>query len=265
LAPRLEKLFDQPSAWWQGQMKKYFVKLLPELDELVKATVRKMNFKNPIAGIHVRRTDKVGAEAWKIDVEIYMKHVEMYFDRISLFHKVEKRRVFVASDDLDVAKVVREQYPEYEVITNLDATVEAQEKSNRYTFDGIIGIVTDLYLLSKCDYVVCTFSSNVGRYVYEVMSTFRHDSFHRVRSLDARHHNFAEKNNYYVAVMKHVPSHPSEVTLEKGDPFIVMPLFNAMGMLYGTNERTNQSGYIPAFKVEDVVDTVEFPTYSDVL
>lgn len=264
LAPRLEKLFMEPTAWWQGQMKKYFLKLLPQLDDVVARNVRKLNVKTPIAGIHVRRTDKVGAEANKYNVEDYMRHVEMYFDRLSLFHKVEKRRVFVASDDLDVIEMVKMTYPHYEVIANTEAAAEVENKNNRFSFNAVMGAITDMYLLSKCDYVVCTFSSNIGRHIYQMMSTFRHDSFHRVRSLDARFHNFWEKQNYFVAVMNHKATHSNEVDMTAGDQIIVNPLFNAYGQYYVTNPRTNQTGYIPAFKVEDVVDAVEFPTYPNI-
>ncbi len=68
-----------------------------ELDE--KET--KFEFKGPIVGLHVRRTDKLGAEAQFHGIEEYMDFAEEWFGIWELKHgkKPEKKRVFIATDD----------------------------------------------------------------------------------------------------------------------------------------------------------------------
>lgn len=71
----------------------------PETQEIIEAGIHKLGFQNPIVGVHIRRTDKVGTEAALHKVEEYMRHVDEYYDQLEMVEKVEKRRVFLASDD----------------------------------------------------------------------------------------------------------------------------------------------------------------------
>lgn len=52
--------------------------------------------------VHVRRTDKVGSEAAFHGIEEYMEFVEEYYDKLEQKQKVDKRRVYLASDDTTV-------------------------------------------------------------------------------------------------------------------------------------------------------------------
>ena len=61
--------------------------------------LKKMGFKKPIVGVHVRRTDKVGTEAAFHGIEEYMSAVEDYYNQLESVQSVEVRRVFLASDD----------------------------------------------------------------------------------------------------------------------------------------------------------------------
>jgi hypothetical protein len=62
LAPRLMKLHGDPIAWWIGQFLKFVLKPQPETKELLDNGRKKLGFKKPIVGVHIRRTDKVGTE-----------------------------------------------------------------------------------------------------------------------------------------------------------------------------------------------------------
>lgn len=58
--------------------------------------------------IHVRRTDKVGTEAAFHGIDEYMEHVNEWFllqERIP--GKIDKRRVYIASDDASVLPEAR--------------------------------------------------------------------------------------------------------------------------------------------------------------
>ena len=52
--------------------------------------------------IHVRRTDKVGAEAAFHSIDEYMSHVDDYYDTLEKHQHVGRRRVYIATDDPSV-------------------------------------------------------------------------------------------------------------------------------------------------------------------
>ncbi|KAL7014019.1 hypothetical protein ACKWTF_015702 [Chironomus riparius] len=167
LAPRLTKLHGDPIAWWIGQLLKYILKPQPETLEMLENGKNKLGFKKPIVGVHVRRTDKVGTEASFHSLEEYMKGVDDYYDQLEMVEHVDKRRVYIASDDPKVIDEARRNYPQYEVIGDPEIAKVAAV-STRYTDSSLNGIMLDIDLLSKCDYLVCTFSSQVCRVAYEV-------------------------------------------------------------------------------------------------
>ena len=49
--------------------------------------------------VHVRRTDKVGTEAAFHPIEEYMLHVEEQFQHLARRVHVDKKRVYLATDD----------------------------------------------------------------------------------------------------------------------------------------------------------------------
>lgn len=67
--------------------------------------IKKLGFQKPIVGVHIRRTDKVGTEASLHTVDEYMRGVEDYYLQLEMVQKVDKRRVFLASDDPKVSKI----------------------------------------------------------------------------------------------------------------------------------------------------------------
>lgn len=54
--------------------------------------------------VHVRRTDKVGTEAAFHPIEEYMVHVEEHFQLLARRMQVDKRRVYLATDDPSLLK-----------------------------------------------------------------------------------------------------------------------------------------------------------------
>ena len=55
-----------------------------------------------IGRIHVRRTDKVGAEAAFHSIDEYMTHVEDYYETLEKHRHIDQRRVYIATDDPSV-------------------------------------------------------------------------------------------------------------------------------------------------------------------
>ena len=69
-----------------------------------------------MSSIQVRRTDKVGTEAAFHGIEEYMKHVDEWYDSYEMRHDVQKRRVFLASDDPSVLQDAKKKFGELELL-----------------------------------------------------------------------------------------------------------------------------------------------------
>jgi glycoprotein 6-alpha-L-fucosyltransferase len=115
------------------------------MEAIVEKALKKIDFDaGPIIGIHIRRTDKLNREAKYYSVEEYFKWANLWYEieerKRPLAPKL-KRRVFVASDDPDVIKEVREKYPYYEVYANSENAINAQQ--NRYTENSLQGMIID--------------------------------------------------------------------------------------------------------------------------
>lgn len=127
----------------------------------------RLNFSSPCVGVHVRRTDKVGSEAAFHALEEYMQFVEAWYRIETLkngtfadFNSMTKR-VYLATDEPTLYAQARRTYPTYTFIGDPQVANTAQ-LSSRYTDSSLRGVVSDIHFLSRCDYLVCTFSSQVS-------------------------------------------------------------------------------------------------------
>lgn len=59
--------------------------------------------------VHIRRTDKIGSEAAFHSLSEYMRHVDDYYNQREMIEKVDKRRVYLASDDPNVITEAKEK------------------------------------------------------------------------------------------------------------------------------------------------------------
>lgn len=116
IAPRLMKLHGDPIAWWIGQFLFYILKPQSETANMLENSKNKLGFKKPIVGVHIRRTDKVGTEAAFHGLDEYMRSVDEYYNQLEMVEKIDKRRIYLASDDPKVIEEARKNYPHYEVI-----------------------------------------------------------------------------------------------------------------------------------------------------
>ena len=62
-----------------------------------------------ISRVHVRRTDKIYGEASFHGIEEYMHWVDHFYQRLATNEEVDKRRVFLASDDPSVLPTAKEK------------------------------------------------------------------------------------------------------------------------------------------------------------
>ncbi|CAB4069592.1 FUT8 [Lepeophtheirus salmonis] len=167
IASRIIRLHGDPIVWWISEVLRYILRPQEDLQVLLNSTEEDKlpRDKSPYVGIHVRRTDK------------RFKYLDA-----SLGSNVE-RRVYVASDDPRVLVECRKKFPHYSFYG--DATVaRSAAVSSRYSSDSLKGVITDIHLLSKADYLVCTFSSQVCRIAYEILQNRFPDGHDRFKSLD---------------------------------------------------------------------------------
>ncbi len=180
----LVKFHGDPFIWWAGQILFYLMRFNEQFQQVVEKKSTQLSFKNSCVGVHVRRTDKVGTEAAFHGLDEYMQHVESYFKFNDLKQgKETKRCVYLATDELDVLKEARNKYTKYEFIYD-EANAKTASVHQRYSPESAQGVILDIYFLSQCEYLVCTFSSQVCRLAYELMQSRFPDASWRFRSLD---------------------------------------------------------------------------------
>ncbi|CAH8843497.1 unnamed protein product [Trichobilharzia szidati] len=193
ISEELSQLHGAPFIWFAGQLASYLMR--PKFDISNEMKIFNNRSESPVVGIHVRRTDKINTEASFHSLEQYMKEVERYFQFIdarrqmmsrteewiddikSPFHqrvyrqlKPVERRVYIATDDPSVFDEAKLKYKNYTFYGDRRRANSAAV-FKRHTDDSVMGVVMDILILSKTDYIVCTFSSQVCRLAYELMQS----------------------------------------------------------------------------------------------
>lgn len=268
LSLRLICVHSDPAAWWMGQFVKYVLRLQPATQMMIEQRQQEIQlFDGPIVGLHVRRTDKLVKEAQYHSLLEYMTEVEDYYDKLDFGNAgvPAKRRVYIASDDPSVLIEAKEMYPTY-IILGFEDVMNSASVQTRSSTTGLDGIILDTHILSKCDFTVCTFSSNVCRMVYEmrtVNKTLWTSS--PVVSIDSNYRWLASSRRSHQAVIVHVPRNKGEISLETGDLVLEQPPHQnrSLGMTKGTNENTGKNGNIPAFKLNPFVKVRGLPRYTN--
>lgn len=147
-------------------------------------------------------------------------------------------------------------------------------KASKYTEEPLLetfqGLLIDLKILSEAEYVVCTMTSNVCRYVYELMQGQQRyiDPHYRIKSLDSHFHVHTFNTITKVVVLPHRKAKRNEINLKTGD-IIYMPVLHSPtneydanlwnGYMKGTNLRTNKRGLFPSYKVKNYYSKIYKP------
>ncbi|XP_015906014.1 alpha-(1,6)-fucosyltransferase [Parasteatoda tepidariorum] len=261
LSERIVRLHGNPVVWWISQFVKYLLRPQEFMKTLLEKVEEKMDIVHPVVGIHVRRTDKIGTEAQFHSIEEYMEHVEDYFRLLELKSSVDKRRVYLATDDPTLLAESRKKYPDYIFYGDPDVAKSASV-GQRYSTESLKGVIIDIHMLSKCDYLVCTFSSQVCRLAYEIMQNFHPDASSYFRSLDDIFYFGGQNDHNQLAIFNHTARNSNEISMVKGD--IVGIAGNHWdGYSKGLNRRTKKSGLYPSYKTIEKLDLVDFPIYSE--
>lgn len=264
LADRLIRLHGNPIVWWVSEFLRYMLRPQSNTAELLKAAENGRDRSVPMVGIHVRRTDKVGTEAAFHSVDEYMKYVEEYFQQLetNLGRNVLKKRVYVASDDSKVLAECRKKFPDYEFLGD-QAIAKSAAVSSRYNLNSLRGIISDIYMLSQSDYIVCTFSSQVCRIAYEIQQQRYVDGSWRYKSLDDIWYYGGQDEHQQEAIMSHHSTDREEIDLNIGD-VIGVAGNHWNGFNKGRNHANNRIGLYPEYKTKEKIKIVSFPTYPHV-
>ncbi|KAF4083823.1 hypothetical protein AMELA_G00121760 [Ameiurus melas] len=261
LSERLQWLHGDPSVWWVSQFVKYLIRPQAWLEKEIHEATIKLGFKHPIIGVHVRRTDKVGTEAAFHPIEEYMLHVEDRFQSLARRMHIDKKRVYLATDDPSLLQEAKAKYPDYEFISDNSISWSAG-LHNRYTENSLRGVILDIHFLSQTNFLVCTFSSQVCRVAYEIMQTLHPDASSYFYSLDDIYYFGGQNAHNQVAIYAHEPHNQGEIVLEPGD-VIGVAGNHWDGYSKGINRKSGRTGLYPSYKVKEKIETVKYPTYHE--
>lgn len=252
--PELGLLADLPIAWWMGQVYRFAFQYTNFTQSLIERKIAKLKVDGgPLVGMHVRRTDKLWQEADEQSVESYMRQAGEYFDVLELSGPIERRRVFVATDDHSVIPEIHDKFPAYEVLTNAEGTKSNEDPDARNSFDALLGMLVDIEVLARCDFVVCTFSSNVCRLLYEIRMGRDPELFNRLVSLDYQYANYGERQQFGKVVAENHETRALNLTIGRRVP--IAYFVNGLGQYY----ITKPSGYVSKLFVERRPQFVQFP------
>ena len=168
----------------------------------------------------------------------------------------------MASDDPKVLAECRKKYPDYEFLGDQKAAKSAAV-SSRYSSNSLRGIISDINMLSKTDFLVCTFSSQVCRVAYEIMQYLKPDASDNFKSLDDIWYFGGQDEHQQVVVMDHNPKTRDEIELKVGDTVGVAGN-HWNGFNKGRNHRAGRVGLYPQYKTREKVKIVDMPTYAHV-
>lgn len=255
----LKILHGDPFMWWGGQVLSYLMRFNPKFEKTIQQQREYIKFTSPCVGVHVRRTDKVGSEASFHHLAEYMTYVDEFYDVYEIEHKNNRsdfrRNVYLASDDPGVFDEAREKYgAKYNFIFDRENSKTAQ-LNRRYSPESAERVLFDIFFLSQCDFLVCTFSSSICRVPYVLMQTRFVDAAWRFQSLDDVYY-FAEQNPHnLLAIFDHEPDlNRGEIELKKGD-LVGIAGNHWDGYSKGHNRRTNKIGLFPSYKAINIVES----------
>lgn len=165
----------------QKEAKKLF-NLTPPMESRIQVILKQHNFPTFDLGVHIRSGDKVSSkEMESIPIDTYVKEIKA---------NPTTKNVFVMTDDAALVDALKMKVPPSITIHSMSQTpcktAHDQTIFNRLPddikLDAYILFLAELYVMQRIPRIVCTFSSNIGRYLY-LTTTVEGASF---KSLDMK-------------------------------------------------------------------------------
>ncbi|KAF7632982.1 hypothetical protein Mgra_00007628 [Meloidogyne graminicola] len=252
---------SNPSLWFLGQIIKFAGRENEKTRNATEQIVSTIPFEcGPVVGIHVRLTDKK-AETKLHHLEDYMKWVDFWFDVMGqpLINNslntncTNKRMLFIATDEpkavLEEAnKKWGDKYEIYHGRQNAQYGYN-HDDPERISRDALIDLLAEIRILSRCQFVVCTFSSNVCRLVYELMQTVQENEMEAIAE--------------YKSIPEY-PVSPEEINAERGDVILVKSPILQNGFIRGKNLKTNTEGRFPMYLLKEYVKFENFSAFVNI-
>jgi glycoprotein 6-alpha-L-fucosyltransferase len=169
-----------------------------------------------------------------------------------------QRTVYIATDEPSLFEEAKTKYPHYTFLGDPNIASLAKNTSARKSDTALKSLLTDMHFLSRSDFIVCTFSSNVCRVVYPLMQTYHPDASADAQSLDDVFYFSPQPEHLQRALVPHMPRDPTEIELQAGDLIHISGNF-WNGSTDGINKRTGKKGLYPSYKVEEVISVALMP------
>ncbi|CAG2168227.1 unnamed protein product, partial [Oppiella nova] len=170
----LQSQFSQPLSLFIGLLLRYLMRPTLELSRYYDNYKQRIQWKHPIVGPHVRRTDKLWVEAKYHSMDEYIKYVDQL--------------VYLATDEPNVWLNELSPYIERQIEFTGDPHISRKAFNNiRNSYESIRDLIVEVLVLSECDYIVCTFSSNVCRLGFELRMSRINNSL-AFQSLDKKYY-----------------------------------------------------------------------------
>lgn len=186
----------EPMAWWMGILAQYIIRPNQKLQKFIDLSRANLNFKSPIVGLHIRRTDK-SKESNLFNIDKYMVQIDSFYNNQSKKGNHLKRRVFVTTDEPWQIHRLKKTYKSYEFIHPPIHHLAARTYSSRYSATYLKYFIRDVIFLAESDYLVATMTSNVGRLAYELHEVIYSQSKNRhFTSLDRNYFIFGQTPRY---------------------------------------------------------------------
>nr|CAD2192521.1 unnamed protein product [Meloidogyne enterolobii] len=266
----LLKYHSNPTLWFRGQLIKYIWRENELTLNATNQSVSRIPFEcGPVVGIHVRRTDKI-SEAKFFNLEEYMTWIDFWFDVVWGHNHSEsehpncttRRMLFVAAD-LPILKDIVEETKHkwgdrYEVYHGIFNT----QNDSKEAFTEILAVFR---ILAKCQFIVCTFSSNACQLVYELMQVYQGDAVENIHSLDYIYemNKELEATTEYKPPQEH-PIMPEELWAEKGDVIEALSPVHQDGFIRAKNYRLKKVGSFPMYLLKKHLKFENFSIFANI-
>nr|CAD2123487.1 unnamed protein product [Meloidogyne enterolobii] len=267
----LTKHHTNPPAWFMGQIIKFVLRENQTTSAKLNKVEATFNLGNEFfTGIHVRRTDKRDESPFR-GLEDYMKWIDFWYnsEEIKIQNSkqnktLNKRRLFIATDEpKTIIEELRKSWgSQYELLHNkINASYgnryyDPQRRSEK----SLLAIFAEIRTLAKCRFVVCTFSSNVCRLVYELMQAYRGYAGDNVYSIDYDYAEYWYKKEM-ISTSDYKAKNKDEIDALEGD-IIIFKKQKLNGFIGGLNNRTKKEGKFPISLLKEKFKFLSFPVFS---
>ena len=217
ITEQLQLHHTNPSAFLMGQFKHYLLGWNRKMGGRLTEAEKKVPFnEGPIVGVLIQRT-----ELLNYTVEEYMHWVELWYRvqerRLNLTNafrhhwtgtgkpSILPRRIYLVTDDPKAVSELRFKYAHYEIYPK--GPLSTRDPLSGYNEDGLMSVLTDIHLLTRCSHLVCAFSDEFCRIAYELMWVCQGDrgAESAYYSLDFDYFHTWQHPHEYIEVEAHDP------------------------------------------------------------